>query len=78
GYYGILLLRKWLFTNEDDTDEAADAVHTTAQLESMKKAGLIDEKQYEKLKREVYEASMRRAAREKARKESSKKRSLFG
>ncbi len=78
GFYGIVLLRKWLFVDKNDTDEVTDAVYTTAQLESMKKAGLVDEKQYERLKHEVYKASMRRAAREKARKESSKKRSLFG
>lgn len=75
GFYGVLLLRKWLYT-ADESQQEADTMYTTAQVEEMRGRGLIDERQYEKLMGEVREASKRRAEAEKHRK-TARKRGLF-
>ena len=78
GVYGILLLRKWFVSSQEDAQrEESDSICTTAQLERMREEGLVDEKQYEALKRKVREASRRRAAREKDRRRASKKSGIF-
>ena len=77
GFYGILLLRKWLYpSDEDESREEADALYTTAEVERMREEGLIDEKQYDKLMEEVREAAKRRAEADK-RRESGRKKGLF-
>lgn len=76
GFYGVLLLRNWLY-KADDPRQEADALYTTAQVKEMRARGLVDERQYEKLMREVREASKRRAETEKRRK-TAPKRGLFG
>lgn len=76
GFYGILLIRKWLDPADDESRQEADTMYTTAQVERLHAEGLIDERQYEKLMGEVREASKRRAEDEKHRK-TARKRGLF-
>jgi hypothetical protein len=63
GAYGVSLFRKWAYRelDEEEYDQQSDALYTTAELERMKSEGLVDEKEYERLKKEVAKASMRRA-----------------
>ena len=76
GFYGILLLRKWLYKGGEE-ERASDEIYTTAQIEHLKEEGLIDQKQYDEMKRQVFEASKRRAAAGKRTKED-RKRGIFG
>ncbi len=79
GFYVVVLLRKWFLADvEKEQADNADSISTTAQVESMKAQGLIDDKQYEKLIEEVRRASRRRAERAKKRPSPSNKTSLFG
>lgn len=77
GFYGILLLRKWLYNGGEEAERTSDKIYTTAQVERLKEEGLIDQKQYEEMKKEVFEASKRRAAADRRLKEE-RKRGIFG
>jgi cytochrome c-type biogenesis protein CcmH/NrfG len=74
--YVVLYLRKGVFSEEDTSDEDETSFLTTAEVERLKKEGLVDPKQYEKLLGEAREAARRRA--EKASKRGNKKAGLFG
>ncbi len=76
GIYGIMLLRRWLLEEDEDTSQQADSIYTTAQVEKMLEEGLIDRRQYEKLIKKVREASARRAEASKRRK-STRDSGLF-
>lgn len=78
GVYGILFLRKWLVSPDDDQQEENDRLCTTAEIERLREQGLIDQAQYDSLKREVFQASRRRAQRLARRKRRAKKSGLFG
>lgn len=67
-------LRKRLFKDEG-YDEEEDALYTTAQLESLKREGLINEEQYARLQEESREAAKRRA--QAARERKAKKTRIF-
>ena len=72
--YGVWRLRKWLLEVEEEARQE-DEIYTTAQLESLKRQGLLDEGQYEKLKNRSEEAAKRRA--EAAGKRDAEKTGLF-
>ena len=67
-------LRKRLL-KYDEYDDTEDSLYTTAQLESLKKEGLIDDEQYQKLMEESREAAKRRARAAKERR--TKKTGIF-
>jgi hypothetical protein len=59
GVYGIMLLRKWLYIDEEEEEEGTFL--TTAELEEARRGGLVTEDEYERLRKEVFEASKRRS-----------------
>ena len=75
--YAIWYMRRRLLAADGDEDDAEEApLYTTAEVERLKREGLIDDAQYEKLRTEAHEAAKRRA--EKSRKRKGNKRGIFG
>jgi len=74
--YAIWHLRKRLFGEDEEEEEVDNApLYTTAEIERLKSEGLIDDKQYRKLKAETREAAKRRA--ERAKRRDKAKRGIF-
>ncbi len=63
GFYAVAWLRKRLFSGTGEEDDEEDVLYTTAQLDRLKKEGMLTDEQYEKLKAESLAAAKRRAQR---------------